>query len=259
MSRLLPTALVFALAASACTRIEQPQPVDDQGEPIEVPEPYDRWLQIESVAPSPGEVSLRPSIAVSFSDYIDDDSFRSYAFASASSGGLTAFGGARYIMTDKTVVWQPWNALEPGLRYRFAPTGDVVSATGSPLILPPKLPVFVPRSDVAPTPATELPDARWQDVAPIFEARCAGCHDDPDAQLPALTYDGLVGVQSSQTDLALVRPADPADSYLMRKLLWDYADIEFTHQPPPWSAGSEELPRGDLLTIEGWIAHGARR
>jgi mono/diheme cytochrome c family protein len=256
MKAAVSMAAVFAL--SSCGEIEPEPPVDEDGEPIELPEPYDRWLEIVEISPVPGELAREPSIAVRFNDYIEDDSFRSYAFGALSSGGVVARGDADYVMTDKTVVWRPWRPLEPGLRYTFQTTGAVESATGSPLLQPAEWPAYVASRDQEPTSATALPDARWDDVAPIFEGKCAECHRNPRAGLNPLTYESLQNAESQQTDLYLVRPADPADSYLMRKLLWDYADIEFVHQPPAW-AGGEQLSREELLLIEGWIAGGARR
>lgn len=264
MSRPYPTALKSAaicaavVALGACGEIEPDPPVDENGDPIELPEPYDRWLEIVDISPTSGDLPLEPTITVRFNDYIEDDSFRTYAFGTLSSGGVRARGDADYVMTDKTVVWRPWGALVPGLRYRFRSTGAVESATGSPSLQPAEWPTYM-ATDAAPTTEPpRLPSATWDDVAPIFEAKCASCHRDPQAGLNPLTYESLQGARSDQTDLYLVRPTDPADSYLMRKLLWDYADIEFVHQPPAWS-GAEQLPREELLLIEGWIAGGARR
>ncbi len=258
MRRLVPTALVAFFALSACGEIEPEPPVDDEGEPIPVPAPYDHWLEITAISPAPGDdLATRPTFAVTFNDYIDDDSFRSYAFGVLSSGGIVERGEAKYIMTDKTVTWRTWGALEPGLIYRFQTTGSVESATGSPLLQPAQWPKYVANEEVDSIDPVELPNARWDDVAPIFESKCASCHQDPQWGLNPLTFESLEGAKSQQTDLYLVRPRDPADSYLMRKLLWDYADIEFVHQPPKW-AGGEQLSREELLTVEGWIAGGAR-
>lgn len=251
--------LVWLIAAGACVEIEPDPPVDDEGEPIALPGPHDRWLEVTSVSPSGEDLDVAPRIAVTFSDYLDDDSFRSYRFASLRSGGLVAGGLADYIMTDKTVIWRPYNDIEPGLAYTFELNDELSSATDSPLLLPAQWPVFVASDDGGRAAVGELPQPVFDEVDPIFEAHCVECHRDEQSGLNPLTYDSLVGTRSTQTGLYLVRPGDPADSYLMRKLLWDYPDIEFTHQPPPWAEGSEPLEREELLLIEGWIASGARR
>ena len=258
MSRLYWTALALCCLLAGCGEIEPQPPVDEDGEPIALPGPYDHWLEIDRISPASGDLAAQPQIAVRFNDYIDDDSFRSYAFGSLSSAGVGASGDADYIMTDKTVVWRPWGVLETSLIYSFRITGDVTSATGSPLLQPAEWPTYLIDPEATSTEVVELPDARWTDVEPIFEAKCASCHQDPQFGLNPLTYDSLIGAKSDQVDLYLVRPRDPSDSYLMQKLLWDYPDIEFVHQPPKW-AGGEELSREELLTVEGWIASGARR
>jgi hypothetical protein len=260
MSRLISTlaaATVVAVSA-ACVEIEPDPPVDEEGEPIAVPDPFDPWLEIADISPAPGEIAPSSRLALTFNDYIDDDSFDSYAFGVLNSGGVRASGSARYIMTDKTVVWRPYSNLEPGLLYQFRVTENLVSATDAPLLAPAQWPEFKASREATPVETVELPDVRWDDVAPIFEAKCASCHHEPQRGLNPLTYDSLLGARSTQTDLFLVRPGDAPDSYLMRKLLWDYPDIEFTHQPPAW-AGGEELEREELLVVEGWIAGGALR
>jgi hypothetical protein len=245
------------LGAAGCLQIEPDPPLDDEGEPIALPEANDRWLRVVELAPSP-TIGVRPHLAFRFNDYIDPTSFRSYAFGAMHSGGLRNTGAADYVMTDKTVYWRPWSALEPGLLYTFRPIDEIISATGSPLLPPVEWPIFEVDDGGDSVTPTSLPEATWADVEAIVEAYCTDCHRDPSWGLNPLTYDSLVGARSAQTDLFLVRRGDPAGSYLMRKVLWDYPDIEFTPQPPPWSAGAEELSREELLLIEGWIANGAK-
>lgn len=264
-----------ALAIAACVPIEPEPLVDKEGKPIPLPEFGDRWLQVRAVHPRPGPIELRPTFAFTFYDYLDPTTFVSFNFATMHSGGLQANGRAWYRMTDKTVVWRSNSALEPGLGYRLKLAGGLRSATGAPLLPEGARTILTKEQNYLPTrdlPAAEepasqedldldapLPDARWADVEPILAARCASCHADPGWSLNPLTFESLRGQRSEQVDLHLVRPGDPARSYLMRKLLWDYPDRKFEPQPPPWSQGARELPREELLLIEGWIAHGARR
>jgi hypothetical protein len=253
---LLVAAATVAAMSTACVEVEPDPPVDEDGEPVVVPAPHDRWLEVVDISPDTDEIAMSPSVAVTFNDYIDDESFESYAFGALRSGGVRASGTATYIMTDKTVVWRPFSRLEPGLKYRFSVTEDLESATGAPLRAPAEWPEYLAGRDAVPSELVVLPDVRWDAVRPIFDATCAGCHQDPQWGLNPLTYDSLIGAKSQQTDLFLVRPGDASDSYLMRKLLWDYPDIEFVHQPPAWSGG-QELAREELLLIEGWITGGA--
>lgn len=268
------------LAVHGCVPVEPEPLVDKDGKPIPLPEFGDRWLQLRAVHPPPGPVELRPTFALTFYDYLDPTTFLSFNFASMHSGGLQTNGRAWYRMTDKTVVWQPNGALEADLGYRLKLTPGLRSATGAPLLPEGARTILSSAQNYLPTrdlPAPEEPDpeepklpaqdaltqplpkARWADVEPIIAARCASCHADPGWSLNPLTYDSLIGQRSEQVDLFLVRPGDPARSYLMRKLLWDYPDLKFEPQPPPWSQGARQLPREELLLIEGWIAHGARR
>lgn len=262
--------LLLLVFAAACVPIDPDPLLDSEGDPIDLPGPADRWLEVISSAPSSGNVELRPRFAFIFNDYLDEDSFKSYNFATLNSGGISASGRAFYRMSDKTVVWRPNSKLEPGLIYRLKITPSLKSATGAPFLQrSPGDPagsasrVFIPSTanipEVDATLTERLPDAAWPEVEAIFDASCASCHADPDWQLNPLTYAQLIRASSTQADLFLVQPGNPSGSYLMRKILWDYPDLKFTPQPPPWSDNAQELSREDLLTIEGWIAHGARR
>jgi len=254
------------ILASACVPIEAEPLLDSEGKVLELPGAADRWLEVVETSPAPGEVELRPTFAFTFNDYLDEDSFKSYGFATLSAGGITANGRAFYRMSDKTVVWRPNSDLVPGLIYRVQVAASLKSATGAPFLQRASNAsdsrVFVPTSDalpkVDPAPTAPLPAPTWAQVEAIFDASCAHCHADPDWRLNPLSYDALFGASSEQVDLFLIQPGNPAGSYLMRKILWDYPNIKFTPQPPPWSAGAQELSREDLLTIEGWIAHGAQ-
>lgn len=61
-----------------------------------------------------------------------------------------------------------------------------------------------------------------RDVAPLFWRECDGCHqgDEPDAGLDLwdAPYDSIVGVPSTQADMALVEPGDHLYSYLWHKI-----------------------------------------
>lgn len=282
-------ALTFALSsAGGCIMIDPEGPTDADGKPIPLPAAGDNWLLLESVNPEPGNIEARPTFIFTFSDYLDPGSFLTYGFASLRSGGIQIGGIASYRMVDKSVVWRPSSGLEEALNYQLKLDSALTSATDAPFwpLSSPREPLAgylyatgleveegannepkaedpdkdeSPEAPLDPPVDAPLPDAKWGDVAPIIEASCASCHHDPDWGLNPLGYEDLVGKPSAQVERLLVRPADPANSYLMQKLLWDYADIKFSPQPPPWSEGAAPLERPELLTIEGWIARGARR
>jgi len=61
-----------------------------------------------------------------------------------------------------------------------------------------------------------------RDVAPLFWHECRTCHegDEPDAGLELWEdpYGSIVGVTSTQTEMALVEPGDHLYSYLWHKI-----------------------------------------
>lgn len=255
-------AALAALLSASCAPIEAEPPRDADGEVIAQPEPFDAWLRLSASQPSAdGTIALRPTITLTFSDYLNDESFTSYSAVSLASNGLRVRGVLRYQMTTKSLIWTASRALEPGLVYTLEVDP---SALRSVTDAPPDISWTPPRliADAsAPTITAPLPDAdapvTFADVSPIFEARCNGCHDDPAWQLPALTRGGLVGAPSAQVDRVLVRPFDPSDSYLMHKLLPDYADRRFGAHPPRWHDDPTPLTTEQLWRIEQWIAQGA--
>lgn len=255
---------IMACAAVAttlisCGEIEQEPPTDASGDVIPIPDPFDSWLQLTAVEPDSETISSRPTLVIRFSDYIDDDRFRSFNFAELRSGGLRTLGLATYVMTDKAVIWQPYGELEQGFKYDFRILPDLRSYTDAPP-LPGGFSTRTYRvGEDGATSDLSLPEPTWPQVEAIFDRRCADCHADPARRLNPLDYDSIVGRRSEQVDRFLVRPGDAPDSYLMHKLLWDYEDIEFTHQPPPWQEDAEQLPREELLVIERWIEDGAPR
>ncbi|MFW5967614.1 MAG: c-type cytochrome [Persicimonas sp.] len=259
MKRLVLTACLPAVIAVGCVEIEPEEPTDEDGEAIEAPEPGEPWLEIESIEPSDERLAPDSAVVVYFSDYVDDDTFRSYAFANLTAGGLRTTGSADYRMVDRAVVWDPRGGLEEGFTYDFSIEAELQSASGSPFLGLDSTPRFVIDEEADATSIPELPDASWSQVESIFDESCASCHADESRGLNPLTYDALVGRPSEQVDRALVVPGDPADSYLMHKLLDDYPDIRFTHQPPPWDEDSDRLSDEQLRVIEGWIRRGAQR
>jgi hypothetical protein len=258
-SALACLAALIGVVHAGCGSIEPAVPVDDEGEPIALPGPYDTWLQIRRVTPSSGAVSLRPTIELAFTDYVDPLTFTSYGVLTLQSGGIVVAGLAQYFMADRTIRWTPRQDLEPGFEYRLTlMESDIASMTGAPLLAPTRLPLFIADESLEAPTSVDGDDVTWADVAPVFEARCAPCHSDPQWGLPAMERGVLVTTRSSQVDAMLVRPFDPSRSYLMHKILPDYPARRFTVQPPPWDENSTSLEPETIRIIEAWIRQGAR-
>jgi hypothetical protein len=96
------------------------------------------------------------------------------------------------------------------------------------------------------------------DVWPLFSSRC-GCHVGfPSGGLAmeqGSAHHALVGVRSSDTELALVEPGDPKRSYLWRKLMGDHQEVGGFGVPMPMSG--TPLTDQELALVEAWIIEGA--
>lgn len=244
--------LVWGAALCAGCGLAGPTGVD-----VDDPGRYDSPLEVASVRPDADAIAPDAALAIRFDQYLDDDSFTTYATGTLASGGRRWPGWADYRMVDKALIWQPRSRVPRELDVQLSLSDDLRSVTGSRLEERRALARWrVERGGAtARGAATDGVAPAWSDVDAIFDRRCGNCHAESN-RLPRLTPEGLVGVASAEVDRPLVRPYAPANSYLMHKLLWDYPDRRFSPQPPPWDGG-EELPRGELRTIEAWIASGA--
>jgi len=114
--------------------------------------------------------------------------------------------------------------------------------------------------------------ASFTAVLAIFAERCVRCHDPAhpfvleaptfvDTPLtPALAYDALVGKPAHETcGGTLVKPGDPAQSYLFHKVN-DPTPCDGKRMPHPGMlAVTNPLPAAQLDTIAAWIRGGAMR
>ena len=250
---------IFAIVAMwliGCGNIDPQPPLDAEGEPIDLPQPGEDWLYFEAFEPK-DTLSLRPTIAVRFSTYVDPATFTTFGAMRIRSGDIRHVGFTDYRMTRKEVLFRPNSNLEADLEYRLEWLDDGVrSIAGSPLFPLSSLPRFTTDDELETSPPIDRPTVSWEDVEDIFDAHCGDCHFSPQWQLPELTRDDLVGRRSQQVDTLLVEPFHPARSYLMHKILPDYPVRRFTEQPPPWSQ-QEPLSLDDIERIEHWIAIGA--
>ncbi len=111
------------------------------------------------------------------------------------------------------------------------------------------------------------------DIAPIFDLSCAftACHGtngNPNGVYlpkgdPALMYTNIFDVRASKLPtMSFVKPGDPKQSFLMRKLDGDHCTLDA--QCTNGSCGDrmprndESLPDADRDKIRRWIAQGAK-
>lgn len=218
--------------------------------------PYDRPLVIDEISPDDGPLTTNPTIELRFNEYLEDGSFTTFDAATLRAGALSWPGWTDYVMTDKTLVWQARSEVPTGLQVDLA-VGELESVTGETFPGAAAAASYTTSRDASAAAPSSYPSTSWSAVRDIFDERCTNCHGDEDwPKLNPLTHESLVGHPSDQVDELLVRPYDPSDSYLMHKLLWDYPVRQGEPQPPAWEGG-EQLPRQELLAIEGWIAAGA--
>ena len=246
--------ILLPLLMMGCTAIEPDVPVDDEGNPIPLPGPYDDWLRVQSVSPR-GTIPTRPTIRITFNAHLEDDLFIDQDMVWLSSGGIRASGRTTYDFQTRTLVFRPFVELIDGLKYRLY-VNDIrfESVTGAPPEFA-GFPLYTVSSEVEPE-ETEEGVVVWPDVRPIFERKCYACHQDPTWQLNPLTPESMVGVRADGGDEHLVVRYDPADSYLMHKIVPDYPLRRHGVQPPVWS-DSEPLTFDETAMIQQWIASGA--
>ena len=250
--------VIVCLACAACTPVDPEGPLDEDGDPIPLPGPYDTFLEIESITPGEGGVlGPRPWLALRFNAYLDDDSFRSFGTMQLQAGGLRQRGEVRYVMTDRTLYWRPYSDLIDGFVYTLDLTLEgVESVTGAPLREPEELPVYTADEAEESAPFGRVDDpVTYDEVAAIFDARCVSCHgSDEWPFLNTLDRESLLTYVQPNLDRVMVRAGDPADSYLMHKVLEDYPDRLNGPCPPTWSEDPTPLTRDEVWRIERWIA-----
>lgn len=218
---------------------------------------YDRDLSVREVYPNPehGTVPRNAQITVRFNAYLDPEPLTYFNALTLDSGGVRASDRAVYEMVGKRATIITRRDLEAEIFYDLGFNDEVLrSVTGRPYAGPRSIRFEVGDFRVAQPSAAPIPT--WTQVAPILEP-CGECHDDPEWMLPRLTREAMAGVPSAQRpELWIVKPGDPARSYLMHKILWDYPVRDGTAQPPAW-AGFDQLSIAEQETLERWIQGGA--
>ncbi len=95
----------------------------------------------------------------------------------------------------------------------------------------------------------------------ILEFNCGGCHntDDPQGGLTLLgdgVYERLLEPSGQLTEMNLIEPGDPENSYLYLKLIGDER-IQGLQMPYNPLTGAGSLDQAELADIETWIVNGA--
>lgn len=108
--------------------------------------------------------------------------------------------------------------------------------------------------------AAEGPLSYAKDVEPIVVAECTDCHGakHPKASLdlsPGRGFGVLSGAKSQQVDMPLLKPGDPAGSYLWLKLAHTATQGKGM---PKTMFGAKKLPDAELQLIQRWIVEGAK-
>jgi len=100
----------------------------------------------------------------------------------------------------------------------------------------------------------------FSEVKSVFARECVMCHQPYDAKgeltlHPAGAWANLVEVGSSQVDMLLVKPGDPEQSYLYRKLTNTHTEAGGSGDAMPFDAS---LTAERLEIVRGWIEQGAK-
>jgi hypothetical protein len=95
----------------------------------------------------------------------------------------------------------------------------------------------------------------------ILEFNCGGCHnaDDPQGSLTLLgdgVYERLLEPSGQLSDMNLIEPGDPTQSYLFLKLI-DDDRIQGRQMPYNPLTGEGSLSQAEISDIETWIINGA--
>jgi hypothetical protein len=119
-------------------------------------------------------------------------------------------------------------------------------------------------------PLTKPTVSFGKDIVPIFETKCgvnASCHGDPVAPLvgqpflglakggtdPSMVIRGIVGVRSPEApSVDIVKPGDPANSYMMHKLDGDqcqFASACNAQNMIAWTACGLQMPIDSVIPL----------
>jgi hypothetical protein len=208
-----------------------------------------------NLSPDDGAIvdTTAPELRVSFRSFLDPDTLPPGGEVELRSGSRVVAVRARWDILDRAVIATPVDPLVPGLRYEWTFSPEETLLLGGWPISSPE-----PRSFTVSPTATDAPrdgaaPPTFDELVPVFEEHC-GCHYDG---TPPVLDRSVVGARSAVLpERWLVRPWEPAQSYLVQKLLPQYPDRFGTVMPPPWD-GAEPLDPEALRAVIDWIAAGA--
>lgn len=215
-------------------------------------------VTIDARSPAP-DVTIPtrwPTVSATFDGSLDPHRSTFSSAIVVTARGARAFGDVAWDPVRQRLAFTPAQPLQPGWTYEvvldvdaLVPHGGSVSAPDSPW----QFTVALDADDEAPSAA---PAPGWStDIAPVFSARCAGCHDG--STLRAFTRDVLLGTPPlAEPARRYVDTEVPARSYLIEKLLPGYPDRFGTQMPPPWS-DEPALTADELGLVWAWVERGA--
>ena len=221
-------------------------------------EPHRPFFVVSEVSIGDGatDVALNQPITITFSEYLDADSFDYFNAIRLRSGAISGPGWARYSLVDRSLTWYPTRSLRPNLIYTLMVNPETVrSIFGEELALEAAI-TFETADDGTVEQNRRIEPVSYGDsIAPILQRYCT-CHYTGD-ELAGLEYGDLVDVPSRQrSSRMMVVPFEPARSYLILKLLEEYPYRRLEAMPPSWSA-APVLDDEALRLIESWVATGA--
>lgn len=203
-------------------------------------------------------VSLVPDVVLTFDGLPDPGSVATFGPLSLRSGTNSYDYLARVDLVGRAVLLRPRTPLFPDTTYVVHVQPTVRSLDGRALEDEELVRFVTAPLGTTPTSNRREPTPRSlaTDVQPLFDAHCAyaGCHD-PATRAGTLDLSSatqsrlqLVDVPSVQARMARVTSSDPANSYLLRKLL---GAPGIAGQPMPVGG---RLADADLRAISDWIA-----
>ncbi|HEX4148980.1 MAG TPA: c-type cytochrome domain-containing protein, partial [Pirellulales bacterium] len=91
----------------------------------------------------------------------------------------------------------------------------------------------------------------WQQVRPILQANCNGCHQPAKAggKLVMTSFEKLLA--GGESGEAAIKPGQPAASYLIEQITPHEGKADMPKEKPPLSAA-------DIATLTRWISQGAK-
>lgn len=101
-----------------------------------------------------------------------------------------------------------------------------------------------------------------RDIAPLLKDHCAPCHLTGEegghmSLYPAAAYKTLVGVPSTESPLPRVKPGEPDQSYVVRKLEGTHIEAGGSGMRMPLEGGP--LEAAEIKLIRSWISEGAQQ